>query len=181
MKNKFTQNVLMWILLIVFVFLLLGLALGFLGYRVNLSHSYPIGIWKITSRFDPKTDKGKIVLICISNKEVSNMAQERGYIRAGVYGHKPQPILKRVMGLSGDNITVSKEGVSINDFLIPNSKLLSIDSGGRNLERANSTMLEKGHVWVMSEYHPRSFDSRYFGPLLLADISGVIDPVWVVK
>jgi type IV secretory pathway protease TraF len=30
----------------------------------------------------------------------------------------------------------------------------------------------RGYVWLMSDYNPRSFDSRYFGPIPVKQIQG---------
>ena len=36
-------------------------------------------------------------------------------------------------------------------------------------------------VWLLSNYDPRSFDSRYFGPVPAANVLGVAHPVWVLR
>ena len=36
-------------------------------------------------------------------------------------------------------------------------------------------------VWVVSDYHPRSFDSRYFGPISKALIRHYLRPLLVLR
>jgi type IV secretory pathway protease TraF len=38
-----------------------------------------------------------------------------------------------------------------------------------------------GQVWLLSGHDSRSFDSRYFGPVPVANVQGVARPVWVAR
>ncbi len=38
-----------------------------------------------------------------------------------------------------------------------------------------------GQLWLLSGHDPRSFDSRYFGPVPVANVQGVARPVWVLR
>jgi type IV secretory pathway protease TraF len=40
-------------------------------------------------------------------------------------------------------------------------------------------VVSPGTIWVASTYHPRSFDSRYFGPIAVADIRARLAPLLV--
>jgi type IV secretory pathway protease TraF len=42
---------------------------------------------------------------------------------------------------------------------------------------AGEYLVPADHVWVVSNYHPRSFDSRYFGPVKIGGILGLAKPV----
>jgi conjugative transfer signal peptidase TraF len=74
---------------------------------------------------------------------------------------------------------VTPKGVSVNARALPNSRPLQADAVGRPLPSASGGPVPPGEVWVMSEYHPRSFDSRYYGPIEAACIEGRVRPVFV--
>jgi type IV secretory pathway protease TraF len=38
-----------------------------------------------------------------------------------------------------------------------------------------------GDIWVLSGHDPRSFDSRYFGPVPVANVQGEARPLWVLS
>ena len=62
--------------------------------------------------------------------------------------------------------------------LLPNTAPLSKDTKGRPLEAwpFGRYVVAPGTVWVASSYHPRSFDSRYFGPISTAAIRHRLKP-----
>ena len=64
-------------------------------------------------------------------------------------------------------VELSARGISVNGVLLPNTAPLSKDTKGRPLEAwpFGRYPVTPGTVWVASSYHPRSFDSRYFGPI----------------
>ena len=43
----------------------------------------------------------------------------------------------------------------------------------------SSLVLPEGHVLLLSDQHPASFDGRYFGPVAATHFRGVVVPVWV--
>lgn len=75
------------------------------------------------------------------------------------------PLIKRVMGVAGDRVTVTNHGVEINGQPVPNSRPLDLDTKGRTLPHVRGIFtLKQGEIWTAGE-HPNSFDSRYFGPV----------------
>jgi type IV secretory pathway protease TraF len=36
-------------------------------------------------------------------------------------------------------------------------------------------------VWLLSSHDPRSFDSRYFGAVPVANVLGIAHPLWVLR
>ena len=69
----------------------------------------------------------------------------------------------------------------INDQMIVNSKPLNLTIkdisffGVQNIPK----VVEQGTIWVASSYNDRSYDSRYFGGIRLADIDGIAVPVFI--
>lgn len=80
-------------------------------------------------------------------------------------------LIKRVIGLAGDTISISKCVVSVNGKAISEPYLNDYDLAQTNLddrcripEMANTTV-ESGHLFVMGDNRPQSFDSRMFGTI----------------
>ena len=83
------------------------------GHRliVNRTHSLPVGLYYWS---DVPIKKGSIVLF----KPDQNISPEQLGIERG-YEARALPLLKRVVALAGDLVSVSSSGVSINEQLLP--------------------------------------------------------------
>src|ERR1019366_5726927 len=82
---------------------------------------------------------------------------------------------------AGDVVEVDSRGVSVNGGLLLRSAPLEQDAAGRPLTAvpAGVYSVPPGYVWMISSYSPRSFDSRYFGPLPVAQLRGRVQPLWL--
>ncbi|MBR0900093.1 S26 family signal peptidase [Bradyrhizobium tropiciagri] len=91
----------------------------------------------------------------------------------------PVPLLKRVEASGGDEVCRAREPIgtiSVNGKVI--AEVLERDGEGRPLPSWEGCMrLVEGEYFLLQP-HPRSFDSRYFGPVLRCDILGVARPLW---
>ena len=67
----------------------------------------------------------------------------------------------------GDEVVASSAGVTVNGKLLPRTAPLRRDSSGRSLAPwpFGRYTIAPGTLWVASSYHPRSYDSRYLGPI----------------
>ena len=80
-------------------------------------------------------------------------------------------LIKRVIGLAGDTISISECVVSVNGKPIDESYLNAYDLAQSNLDdRCRNpemavTTVESGHLFVMGDNRPQSFDSRMFGTI----------------
>lgn len=151
---------------------------GLLGARVNTTGSYPPGLYWLTGE-EPR--KGALVIACPPDVEAVAEGFRRGYIGAGFcpggYGY----VIKKIVGLPGDRVTVTGQGVSVNGEAIPNSTLREADSMGNPLPlREAAYTLGTAQVLLMSDYSPKSFDGRYFGPIEQTGIKGVLRPVFTM-
>ena len=56
------------------------------------------------------------------------------------------------------------------------------DGAGRPLPGipAGTYAVAPGQVWLISSYSPRSFDSRYLGPVPISSIRGTVKPLWTL-
>jgi signal peptidase I len=92
-------------------------------------------------------------------------------------------LIKRVIGLAGDTISISNCVVSVNGKTIDEPYLNDYDLAQSNLdERCRVpelpvTTVESGHLFVMGDNRPQSFDSRMFGTI---DKSLVIGRAFVI-
>jgi conjugative transfer signal peptidase TraF len=155
-----------------------GLACHATGVRVNTTRSIPLGIYLTSSS---AIEKGAYVMFCPPPSAVFEEARQRGYIGSGLcpggYGY----MMKKVLAAKADAIDVADDGVRVNGELLPLSAPLKADKAGRPLPRyqVNSFELGNSEVLLMSDVSSTSFDSRYFGPIHMAHIKSVIEPVFV--
>ncbi|MFZ4701359.1 MAG: conjugative transfer signal peptidase TraF [Candidatus Methylumidiphilus sp.] len=151
---------------------------GLLGARVNTTGSYPPGLyWMIGEA----AHKGALVIACPAAVEAVAKGFLRGYIGAGFcpggYGY----VIKKIVGLPGDQITITRQGVSVNGGAIPNSEPRRTDTEGKPLPFHEATYtLGTAQVLLMSDYSPKSFDGRYSGPVEQTGIKGVLRPVFTM-
>ena len=81
--------------------------------------------------------------------------------------------IKMIAGMPGDWITATPSGTYINGKLIPNSApLLSQHYPFGTFELGPSSL------WLVGK-DPRSWDSRYFGPIPETLINATAEPIWV--
>ena len=160
---------------------LLALAIavaGAAGFRYNGSDSMPHG-WYWGCGPGETARKGALVT-CLPVPRANvvpnpafDVAVKRGYVRPG------EPLLKKVVALEGDRISIGPAGVSVNGVPLPNSRPLGRDGAGRPLPQVamSDYPLQAGEVLLMSDYSPVSFDGRYFGPIPRACLKSVLRPI----
>ncbi len=80
---------------------------------------------------------------------------------------------------AGDIVELNARGVAVNGKLLPNSAPLPFDTEGRPLDhwRFGRFKVRQGEVWAVSSYNPRSFDSRYLGPITGGKINHRLIPL----
>ena len=169
-----TINVLTAYVLLGFLILFVS---DWLGLRLNTTHSVAPGFYWVVNK---QPEKGNFVSFCPAQDSMTQMAYERGYIGFGNCPSHYERLLKIVEGVSGDKVELDKQGVDINGTLLLQSAVLSKDGLGRALLpfSKKAIVLKPDELWVMTNRSPLSFDSRYFGPIRLAQISDVVKPLW---
>ena len=152
--------------------------IGSAGLVFNHSNSLPVGVWRVGQE---PVRRGSVVLVCPPNGPVFQGAMHAQYIAPGSCEGGFAPLLKPVAAMAGDRVEVSDVGIRVNGSLIVNSGLKRVDGAGRLLPRhqIGSHVVKPGEVWLVSDYNPYSFDSRYFGPVDMTRIRGVAHPVRV--
>lgn len=153
------------------------------GFRLNKTASLPPGIYQVKEAMPAEIERGNIVMFCPEQSEVQLEARERGYLPWGFACPGGfAPLFKLAMALPGDVVEVAPAGITINGQPVVNSSRLETDSDGRALPPLpTSGVVPPGMVWLLSDYAPRSWDSRYFGPVPVDTVYGLARPVWTVK
>ena len=148
-----------------------------LGIRINASPSLPFGIYRVD-----EAGTSNLVEFC-PPPPFGKFANFRGYRHAGTCPDGGAPLLKPVVARAGDTVSTSAEGVQVNGRLLPNSAPRTKDTAGRPLVpwRFGTWVVEPGTLWALSSYHPRSFDSRYFGPVPESAVRDRLRPLLVLR
>ncbi|MGC4052847.1 MAG: conjugative transfer signal peptidase TraF [Paludibaculum sp.] len=139
---------------------------GVFGIRINTSPSLPLGLYMVTS--DPKAP---LVEFC-PDEPYGSFAASRGYRSRGSCPDGASPLMKPVVAKAGDFVLVTESGLIVNGRRLPNTEARKTDTSGRPMRRwpVGIYGVTPGTVWVASSHNPRSFDSRYFGPVASTSI-----------
>lgn len=156
-----------------------GTAAGLIGgYRLNLTPSEPLGIWRI-EQLDRPTAVGDLVFICPPATAPFEEARERGYLRWGFCPGGFAPLIKTVAALPGDHVEIAGE-VVIDGRPFPASRVRTTDGEGRAIEPYSGGIVPAGHLFLHSSF-ASSYDSRYFGPVPASGLLGLARPVLTFK
>lgn len=136
----------------------------------NPTDSVPVGWYRIRSADVTALAAGDIVLVRLP-PDAAQLAAQRGYLPANV------PLLKRVGAVAPQRVCVL--GASVNIDGVPAAALLHADRRSRPLSAwRRCRVLQADEVFLLG-VHPASFDSRYFGPVPVADVLGIAHPLWL--
>ena len=124
-----------------------------------------------------RPEKGDLVFVKLPELPVFDLAKERGYLK--VAWSPAEHLMKRLVGVAGDRVTIDSSGVHVNGIRLPKSTPCNCDGAGRPLRPyvLQDHILGQDEVLLMSDYNPESFDSRYFGPLQTTTIESVVTPL----
>ena len=147
-------------------FLLALVAKYALGIVINTSPSAsPAGIYRPDPNFNGLT-KGDLVSVCLPH-DWAVFAQQRGYIGGGgPCADQSMPLVKQIGAIGGDPINIEPETIQ------------HIDSHGRPMPEfiVGAYIVPKGMVWLYGN-DPRSFDSKYYGPVPESNVLALLKPV----
>ena len=145
------------------------------GLRVNTSRSVPRGLYRMVNG---APTRGALVAVCLP-PDVARFGRARGYLGPGDCPGGVQAVIKQLIALPGDVVEVTPAEVRVNDRPLPNSATAAMDSAGRPLPHVpwGCHRVPPAQVWLHGPGDPRSWDSRYFGPLREAQIRATVAPV----
>jgi conjugative transfer signal peptidase TraF len=156
----------------------LALAGVLLGLRVNVTRSYPLGLYRVVGGA-AEAERGSVVVVCLP-EAWSRFARGRGYLGAGWCPGGDYGLGKMVLAAEGDVVELQPDGISVNGRAIPGSRALPRDARGRSMPHHpfGRHQLRPGELWLYSPHTPGAFDSRYFGPVRAEWVRAVVRPVW---
>lgn len=145
------------------------------GYRINLTPSEPLGLWRIIPLHRPAA-VDDLLFICPPETAAMRAARARGYFRSGSCPGGVAPLIKTVIAVAGQHVEI---GVSVNvdGRGVPSSSLALRDGKGRPLMPFPSGIVPPGYVFLHSAFRG-SYDSRYFGPVPTSGVLGLAQEVF---
>jgi conjugative transfer signal peptidase TraF len=154
---------------------LLGAAMGL---RVNVTRSYPVGLYRVVGGAADAA-RGAVVVVCLP-REWSQLAQRRGYLGPGWCSGGDYGLAKLAIAAAGDVVELEPDGIRVNGRLLAHSRRVVRDARGRPMPHVTfgRRTLAPGELWLYSPHHAGAFDSRYFGPARVAWVRSVVVPVW---
>jgi len=132
----------------------------------NRTESAPKGLYRLSD--EPLTLNGWAVVS--ADAPGAEWISERGYLSPD------WPIIKRVRGLTGDEICRKNLAISIDGE--PVASALEVDSSGLELPVWQGCFTVKADEVFLLNDHKWSLDGRYFGVTSLEDIRGTAVLVW---
>ena len=107
--------------------------------------------------------------------------REREYTPHGTCPEGLAPLLKPVVAKAGDLVVITDKGLAVNGKPLLTEAIREHDSKGRPLPamKPGSYPVPEKALWVISTYHPRSLDSRYYGAISEASVIAGMRPVFV--
>ncbi|SFH37005.1 conjugative transfer signal peptidase TraF [Ensifer sp. OV372] len=144
------------------------------NYRINLTPSEPLGLWRIVKLARPAA-VGDLVFICPPQTTTMREARARGYLRSGLCPGGVAPLIKSVIAIAGQRVEVDAS-VRVDGRSIPASSVAQFDGQGRKMTPFSGGIVPAGSVFLHSPF-AGSYDSRYFGPVSEAGILGLAQEV----
>jgi conjugative transfer signal peptidase TraF len=120
-------------------------------YILNLSHSIPIGLYRLDGR---SLQRGDLAVIHL-RQPWRDLAQSRGYLLSRAW------LIKPVAALAGDHVCRWDRVITINGHIVAVAQLA--DKKGRLLPKwEGCEVIAQDKMFLLSEVED-SFDGRYFG------------------
>jgi conjugative transfer signal peptidase TraF len=134
----------------------------------------PIGLYRVVQS---SVRKGDLVEICLP-KSTAETGLLRNYLGGGSCASGAEPLIKQVVGVHGDMVDVQQNGIFVNGNLLAHSETLLKDTQGRNLAAVprGQYLLKKDEIWVYGNHNYKSWDSRYFGAVMMTNVKAVLTP-----
>ena len=158
--------------------LVVAVAAAWAGLRFNDSPSMPTGLYVRTS----SESNASLVVFCPS-APFARLSVERGYRSRGNCPDGAEPLAKPIAARPADVVELSAKGMVVNGQLLANTAPLATDTAGRPLAHwpFGRYVVAPSTLWVASSYNPRSFDSRYFGPVKASQVREHVRPLLTAR
>ena len=147
------------------------------GLRVNLTPSYPLGLWRIEP-LARAVAIGDRIFICPPQSATFELARERGYLRRGLCPGWFSPLIKTVVARAGQHVIIDGD-IAVDGTRLAHSSVRPADGEGRALRPDPGGTVPAGKLFLFSEF-AGSYDSRYFGPIPANGVLGLARPLLVL-
>ncbi len=144
------------------------------GFRLNLTPSEPLGLWRIVALQRP-VETGDLVFICPPVTASFEEARRRGYVRRGLCPGGFAPLIKTVAALPGQHIEIGAN-VTVDGKPLASSIVRASDGEGRPITPFKTGIVPLKNLFLHSSF-ASSYDSRYFGPVPDTGLLGLARPV----
>nr|WP_281978752.1 conjugative transfer signal peptidase TraF [Pseudorhizobium flavum] len=144
------------------------------GYRLNLTPSEPLGLWRIEA-LRRSAEIGDLVFVCPPAYAMFEEARRRGYFRRGLCDRGFAPLIKTVAALPGQHVEIT-DHVVIDGRSLAASVVRKTDGEGRTITPYPGGVVPPGHFFLHSSV-ASSYDSRYFGPVPDSGLLGLARPI----
>jgi conjugative transfer signal peptidase TraF len=149
------------------------------GWRVNLTASEPRGFYRLRPIVRFPLPRGTFVALC-PPAWVTPAAFP--FYMTGDCPGGGRDLLKAVVGIPGDRVEAATAGVRINGVLLADSAAKRWSNRYPEIRLPNwrgAIVLGPQQYWVYGRgarpsFAARSFDSRYFGPVLASQLRGLV-------
>ena len=153
-----------------------------LGLVFNYTHSAPFGLYgAIPESAHTRRDPAPFIFFCPDVRWPSMKGQPnyRSPMRTCPDGFSP--LIKPVVAWPGDTVETTPQGIMVNGVFLEHTLPLTYDSAGSAIHPYpyESYRVQKDQLWAVSSFSPRSFDSRYFGPIPIRSVHLWIRPLLV--
>ncbi|MEE3501280.1 S26 family signal peptidase [Acidiphilium acidophilum] len=154
------------------------------GLIINVTPSMPIGLYRLSS-LPRRLHDGMIVYLCppspARNLAMAQAAQGKWLLtspRSPCPSHLV-PFLKKIGATPGQTVTLTMRGTSIDGHLLPATAIKRFAKNGQPMihQKPGSYLMGPRQVWVWDNSSPWAYDSRYWGPLPVANILKQARPV----
>ena len=132
----------------------------------NWTPSLPLGLYWLS----PGVGKRAELVAFPVPDSVRALVAERHYLPCRAL------LIKPIVAQAGDDVCTDGGTLTVNEE--PVGAIAARDSAGRPLPHPDFCgSVPEGLLYVAS-HHPRSFDSRTFGPIAVRDVRGTVTPIW---
>jgi conjugative transfer signal peptidase TraF len=146
---------------------------------INTSPSIPVGIYTL-KQINSLLKQNDLVAVCL-DKSNQDFGMSRGYIHPGSRCNGSVPLLKSIIAIPSDNVTLTNSEIIVDNKMYHYSTQ-KLDSKQRTLlswPRGNYQNTEG--YWLIGTNDQHSWDSRYFGPVSQNQIIFLIKPLWILR
>lgn len=144
------------------------------GVRLNFSPSAPVGVWLHEPISYVSIERGDWISVCPPASPATRAVVAMKILPMGnCSGLNVAPLLKPVAAIAGDVVRLQDgQSVMVNGLPLPNTASTQVLPAWPDGEYT----VQPGEVWLFSPRHPKSFDSRYFGPVRIDQVQGKATP-----